>query len=70
MDWRPTRQRLYSIFYVGEMALASWTVGNLAGYHTVVGKLVLSYSFTHNQIEGSNNYNFNPRSRNNIVFLP
>ena len=29
MDWGPTRRRLYSILYAGELALASWTIGEL-----------------------------------------
>ena len=32
MDWRPTRRRLYSILYVGELVSASWSVGELTGY--------------------------------------
>ena len=35
MDWRPTRWRLYSILYVGELASASWSVGKLTGYRSI-----------------------------------
>ena len=30
--WRPTCQRLYWILHVSELALASWTIGDLTGY--------------------------------------
>ena len=33
LDWRPTCLHLYSILYVGELVLVSWTVGDLTVIH-------------------------------------
>ena len=55
MDWRPMRQRLYSILYVGELALASWTIGDLTGY--------LTDKYPHFQVTFSN-------SKVNLLQLP
>ena len=47
MDWRPTRRRLYSILYVGELASASWSVGELTGYHIAMYcQIKFSWYFT------------------------
>ena len=57
LDWRPTRRRLYSIFYVGELALASWTVGDLTVIHIYLVYIVILFL---EQIRGNWNPNCNP----------
>ena len=47
MDWRPTRWRRFSILYFGELALVSWTISDLTGYHnwylySIIIKLIVS----------------------------